>query len=54
MAGGGFQHQGVIESREKETIRHPLSHLYVSILHQMGIDIDEFSGNQGNLDQFLI
>ena len=54
LAGGGFKHQGVIECKEKDTIRHPLSHLYVSILHQMGIDLDEFSGNQGNLDQFLI
>lgn len=54
MAGGGFQHQGVIECKEKDTIRHPLSHLYVSILHQMGIDLEEFSGNKGNLDQFLV
>ena len=53
LAGGGFNHQGVIECKEKDTIRHPLSHLYVSILHRMGIDLDEFSGNRGNLDQFL-
>ena len=36
LAGGGFKHQGVIECKEKNTIRYPLSHLYVSILHQMG------------------
>lgn len=54
LAGGGFKHQGVIECKEKSSIRYPLSHLYVSILHQMGIDLDEFSGNQGNLDQFII
>lgn len=53
LAGGGFKHQGVIECREGDSIRHPLSHLYVSILHQMGIDLDEFAGNRGNLDRLL-
>jgi len=27
--------------------------LYVSILHQMGIDLNEFSGHEGNLDKIL-
>ena len=53
LAGGGFKHQGLIECREGESIRYPLSHLYVSILHQMGIDLDEFSGHAGSLDKLL-
>jgi len=54
LAGGGFKHQGVIECKEGDAIRYPLSHLYVSILHQMGIDLDEFSGNRGDLDRLFV
>lgn len=53
LAGGGFKHQGVIECRNKDAegpLRYTLSQLYVTILHQMGIDLDEFSGHVGNLD----
>jgi hypothetical protein len=53
LAGGGFNHQGLIECKEGDTTRYPLSHLYVSILHQMGIDLNEFSGHEGNLDRLL-
>ena len=35
LAGGGFNHQGLIECKEGDTMRYPLSHLYVSILNQM-------------------
>jgi hypothetical protein len=30
-----------------------LSHLYVSILNQMGIDLNNFSGHQGNLNRLI-
>ena len=54
LAGGGFKHQGLIECKEGDITRYPLSHLYVSILHQMGIDLNEFSGHQGNLDRLIM
>ena len=53
LAGGGFKHQGLIECKEGDTTRYPLSHLYVSILNQMGIDLDNFSGHQGNLNRLI-
>ena len=53
LAGGGFKHQGLLECREGDAIRYPLSHLYVSVLNQMGIDLGEFSGHRGNLNQIL-
>ncbi len=33
VAGGGFKHQGVVECKGE----YRLSHLYVSILHQLGL-----------------
>ena len=53
LAGGGFNHQGLIECKEGDTMRYPLSHLYVSILNQMGIDLNNFSGHQGNLNRLI-
>jgi len=53
LAGGGFNHQGLIEFKEGDTMRYPLSHLYVSILNQMGIDLNNFSGHQGNLNRLI-
>ena len=49
VAGGGFNHQGIVECKD----RYRLSQLYVSILHQMGIDVDEFSTFKGDLDEVL-
>ncbi len=57
LAGGGFEHQGLVECRNPADpdgpLRHTLSQLYVSILHQMGIDVNEFSGHEGSLDTIL-
>ena len=57
LAGGGFDHQGLVECRNPADpdgpLRYTLSELYVSILHQMGIDVNEYSGHQGNLDTIL-
>ncbi len=58
LAGGGFNHQGMVECQDNAKpngpLRYTLSQLYVSILHQLGIDLDEFSGHEGNLDKILI
>ncbi len=57
LAGGGFDHQGLVECKNPNkpggTLRYSLSQLYVSILHQMGTDVNEFSGHEGNLDKIL-
>ena len=49
IAGGGFKHQGLIQCKDQ----YQLSQLYVSILHQMGIDVNEFSTLKGNMDKVL-
>ena len=58
LAGGGFNHQGLVECKDSTNpdgpLRYTLSELYVSILHQMGIDLNEFSGHAGSLDKILI
>ncbi len=48
LAGGGFDHQGLVECKNPAK-----PDVYVSILHQMGIDVNEFSGHKGNLDKLL-
>jgi hypothetical protein len=50
LIGGGFNHQGIVECKDN----HRLSHLYVSILHQMGIDVGEFATFKGDLDNILL
>lgn len=50
LIGGGFRHQGIVQCKEQ----YRLSHLYVSILHQMGIDVDEFASFKGDLDKVLL
>ena len=43
LAGGGYKHQGhVIKDRENNT---PLSNLFVRILQQTGIDVDQFGSS---------
>jgi hypothetical protein len=46
LAGGGFQHgQHLVFEPEKT----PLSNLYLSMLHRLGIDADKFSSSTGTL-----
>jgi len=45
LAGGGFQHRGHL-SFDKEQ-NYPLPHLYVSMLQQMGLEIDRFASATG-------
>jgi hypothetical protein len=54
LAGGGFKHQGALECRSGDQFKHSLSDLYVSILHQMGIEnVSEFAQSAGNMDAAL-
>jgi hypothetical protein len=53
LAGGGFRHQGLIDCHRNGALQHPLSHLYVSIIHQMGLDIDQFGPDRGNIDKLI-
>lgn len=47
LAGGGFQHgQHLAFNRMDNT---PLSNLYVSMLHRMGVQVDEFGSSTGTL-----
>ena len=53
VVGGGFDHKGLIECVEKDEIKIQLSHLYLSILRQMGIDAADFGGNRTSVDHLL-
>lgn len=53
LAGGGFRHQGLLECKQGDRLEHTLSELYVSICHQMGVDVGEFAGAKGNLDKVI-
>lgn len=53
LAGGGFNHQGIVDCVKGETLLHPLSHLYVSIMHAMGLDLDAFATHRGDVDRLL-
>jgi len=55
LAGGGFKHQKIIPCKEKGVLIHPLANLYVSILHQAGLENEKtFAGVKGNLDNYLL
>jgi len=54
LIGGGFKHQGVVECLNNNNLEIKLSHLYLTILHQMGIDIGDFAGDSKNLDKLLV
>ena len=54
LAGGAFKHQGIVECKKGDTPVYTLSELYVSIMHQMGLDLNEFAGFKGNLDKIIL
>lgn len=54
IIGGGFKHQGVVECLNNQNLEIKLSHLYLTILHQMGIDAGDFGGDSKNLDKLLV
>jgi len=53
LAGGGFRHQGLIECQHGGRLEHTLSELFVSICHQMGMDVGEFAAAKGDLDNII-
>lgn len=50
IVGGGFKHHGVMDCTNK----YRLSQLYVSLTNQAGIDIDEFAGFKGSMNEVLL
>lgn len=53
LAGGGLRHQGLLECKLGGRLEHTLSELYVSICHQMGVDVGEFAAAKGDLDKLI-
>ena len=54
LAGGGFQHGQHHRFERTGYDGRPLSNLFVTILHQLGVEQDDFSTSSGNLDNLLI
>lgn len=54
LAGGGFQHGQHHRFERTGYDGHPLSNLFVTILHQLGVEQDDFSKSSGDLDNLLI
>ncbi len=48
LAGGGFKHAGHVAFDRKDN--HPLSNLFVRMLHQMGLEADRFGTSTGTLE----
>lgn len=51
VAGGGLRHQGHWKTDSERNI--PLSNLFVTLLHRIGIEGEQFSTSSGNLDELL-
>jgi hypothetical protein len=49
LAGGGFKHAGHVAFDRKDN--KPLSNLFVSVLHQMGLEMDRFGSSTGTLSE---
>ena len=49
LAGGGFQHGAMLSFGQDEASRPPLCNLFLSILHQLGIEADAFGKSTGTL-----
>lgn len=47
LAGGGFKHAGLLEFDTKQN--YPLANLYVSMLQQLGLEIDSFTSSTGTM-----
>ena len=47
LAGGGFRHKGLIQFEGDG--RYPLTNLYLSMLHKLGIETDRFSTSTGTM-----
>ncbi|HND53473.1 MAG TPA: DUF1552 domain-containing protein, partial [Pirellulaceae bacterium] len=47
LAGGGFKHAGHVAFDRKNN--QPLSNLFVTMLHQLGLDLDRFGSSTGTI-----
>lgn len=47
IAGGGFKHKGHLAFSKKNN--YPLSNLYLSVLHRLGVNVDSFSSSTGTM-----
>ena len=55
VAGGGFKHQGILDCDKAVWGKDArLAHLYLTVLHQMGVDVGDFAGDTGNFDKWFI
>ena len=50
VAGGGFQHQGHVDTRDSGGNNMPLCNLYVSLLQRFGIERDSFNTSTGSFE----
>jgi hypothetical protein len=51
LAGGGFKHGQHVALPKESNKRVPLSNLYLSLLHRMGVEDDYFAHSTGTLSQ---
>lgn len=49
LAGGGFEHGSMIRFTDDSSNRPPLCNLFVSILQQLGLEVDRFGKSTGTL-----
>ena len=54
LVGGGFNHRGIVDCLENDKLNIKQSHLYLTMLRQMGITADDFAGDTGNVDHLLM
>lgn len=47
MIGGGFKHQGHLAFDKKKN--YPLTNLYLSVLHRLGVEVESFSSSAGTM-----
>jgi len=54
LAGGPFRHGAHHQIERKETNARLLGDLYLTLMQQTGVEIDEFAGAKGNLNEILV
>jgi hypothetical protein len=49
FAGGGFKHVGHLAFDRQQN--YPLPNLFLSMLHRMGIEVDQFASSTGTMSR---
>lgn len=49
LAGGGFNHRGRLDFADNDPHRPPMTNLFVSMLQQFGLGVDQFATSTGTL-----